>query len=193
MQSYYQKLSQEFSKEQITTHFSAEMLNQKIHKLACALQQKLDDECFNREVIFVMIAKGGLRFGFDLIKHLTIPYYYDIAILESYGDSTRSTGKVNLKYFNPDPVFYKGKAVVLLDDICDTGNTLQAFRDHIKTCYPSVYKILTCTLIWRYSRKPLYKPDLHIIQANHNDFFVGYGLGYGESCRHLQGIVSITR
>lgn len=193
MSDYYQTLGDDFSKDEIKSHFTPHDVQDKVKYLSTVVEDTLNNQCFMREVIFILLAKGGLRFGFDLLSQLTIPYYYDIAIVESYGDDTKSSGKIDIKHFEPNPEFYRDKAVVVIDDICDTGSTLRAMTKYVKHLCPEVFKILTCTLIWRFSSKPKFTPNIHVITAKHDDFFVGYGLGYGESCRHLRGIISIER
>lgn len=131
--------------------------------------------------IFVGVLKGAITFFADMARATPIPCEYDFMAVSSYGAATVSSGKINL--IKDLSVDIKGRHVVILEDILDTGNTLRFVVDHLLKKDPASLKI--CTLLDKPSRR------LAPIKADYigftipNKFVVGYGLDYDEIYRNL--------
>ena len=146
------------------------------------LAAQLSAEYAGKNPIFVGVLKGVVMFYADFIKNFTEPCQMDFMWISSYA-GTVSTGKMNVKQDLSQNI--KGRHVVILEDIFDTGNSLQFTYDHLITKEPASLKI--CTL--------LDKPDRRVpgitVQADYtgfvipNEFVVGYGLDFNEYYRNL--------
>lgn len=146
------------------------------------LAAQLSTEYAGKNPIFVGVLKGVVMFYADFIKNFTEPCQMDFMWISSYA-GTVSTGKMNVKQDLSQNI--KGRHVVILEDIFDTGNSLQFTYNHLITKEPASLKI--CTL--------LDKPDRRVpgitVQADYtgfvipNEFVVGYGLDFNEYYRNL--------
>lgn len=130
----------------------------------------------------VGILKGSVFFLCELAKHLTMPVTIDFMKASSYGDGTVSSGKVSITLDLTDDI--KGKNVLIVEDIIDTGRTLKFLKEDLQKRGPKSLRI--CTL--------LDKPDRRteeFISADYtgfvieDKFVVGYGLDYAQKYRNL--------
>ena len=152
-------------------------IENRIKEIADELNAYYKDE----EVIAVCILKGSVPFYWDLIKRLSFPVKFDFMCVSSYGASTVSTGEI--KILKDLVVDIKGKNVLVVEDILDSGNTLYSLKKIFSERSPKDVKI--CTL--------LDKPDRRVkdIEADflgfkiEDKFVVGYGLDYDEKYRQL--------
>ncbi|MFH1068123.1 MAG: phosphoribosyltransferase family protein [Candidatus Glassbacteria bacterium] len=165
--------------------YDTEQIRQAVETLAAAVFKRLGP---GTPATFVILLKGGARFAFDLLSRYPAPYYYDFLGVASYGEDTDSQGIVKFYHYALDRETIDGRAVVLLDDICDSGATFRAVVDRIKTDYAPA-EILTCSLVWRSGAG--FSPDFFAFQLDSNDYLVGYGLGAGEDFRHLNDIYTL--
>ncbi len=136
------------------------------------------------EVIFAGVLKGAFIFMADLIRHLTIPAKIDFISVSSYGTSSSSSGAVKLtKEIGLD---VRNKNILVVEDIVDTGLTLNYIIKHLKSLKPATVK--TCALLDKTGRRKV-KVDLNYVCHTVRDgFLVGYGLDYAEEYRNLDGI-----
>ncbi len=131
--------------------------------------------------VLVGILKGAVPFLADLIRNIDIPLIYDLMAVSSYGASTLSSGTVRILKDLDLPV--EGRDVLIIEDIVDTGLTLQYLLGNLKSRH--VKSIKVCTLLDKPSRRKV------AIQPNYNGFVipdafvVGYGLDYNEQYRNL--------
>jgi hypoxanthine phosphoribosyltransferase len=137
-----------------------------------------------RELILIGVLKGAFIFLSDLMRHLTIPVKMDFVGVSSYGSGTSTTGtitltqKVDIDLINRD--------VLVVEDIVDTGLTLDYIVDYLKTLSPKTIKV--CALLDKYERR---EAAIKIDYACHQvaqGFLVGYGLDYNENYRELPDI-----
>jgi hypoxanthine phosphoribosyltransferase len=134
-----------------------------------------------REPLLISILKGSILFLSDLLREITIPCKFDLMTVSSYGDKTVSSGNVKLVMDLKQDV--KGKDIIIVEDIYDTGNTLKYIIEHIKLRGPRTLK--TCTLLSKKARHQVHI-DIDYVGFNIPDeFVVGYGLDYAERYRHL--------
>ncbi len=157
---------------------SEEVLQNRIKELASVLSEKYA----GKNPVFVGVLKGVVLFFADIVKQINTFCQIDFMWISSYS-GTNSTGAMTVKRDLSTDI--KGRHVVILEDIFDTGNSLQFTYDHLMKKEPASLEI--CTLLDKPSRrnptvtvKPQYVgfevPDV---------FVVGYGLDYNEYYRNL--------
>lgn len=158
-------------------------LQEKIKTLAA----RINDEYQGKEVIFIAILNGAFMFAADLLKSITLPCEISFVKVSSYHGGMSTTGRVDeLIGLNAS---IENKEVIILEDIVDTGITIDKIITLLKAESPASVKV--CTL--------LYKPDafkgkkapelVGIIIPN--KFVVGYGLDYDEKGRNLREIYQL--
>jgi len=157
---------------------SEEQIQTRVKELAA----ELSAEYAGKDPIFVGVLKGVVMFYADFIKNFTEPCQMDFMWISSYA-GTVSTGKMDVKQDLSQNI--KGRHVVILEDIFDTGNSLQFTYDHLIAREPASLKI--CTLLDKPERRV---PGI-TVKADYtgfvipNEFVVGYGLDFNEHYRNL--------
>lgn len=132
------------------------------------------------------ILKGSFIFMADLVRAIRTPLQVDFLAVSSYGDATRSSGTVRLLY---DPVpSLEGRAVLVVEDILDSGTTLQWLIPRLEARGASSVDI--CTLLHKRVASSTIEPRWIGFDAP-NSFLVGYGLDHAEDFRHLPYIASL--
>lgn len=146
------------------------------------LAAQLSDEYKGKAPVFVGVLKGVVMFYADFLKHFTEHCQMDFMWISSY-EGTSTTGNVVVKKDISSDI--KGRHVVILEDIYDTGNSLSFVYQHLLSKEPASLKI--CTLLDKPARR---NPDI-TLQPDYtgfvipNEFVVGYGLDYDEFYRNL--------
>lgn len=157
---------------------SEEQIQTRIQELGKILSEEYADK--NPVVLGVM--KGVVVFYADMIRQLRVPCQMDFMWISSY-EGTNSTDSVMVKRDISTDI--KGRHVLILEDIFDTGNSLSFVREYLLKKEPASVKI--CTLLDKPDRR---KPGI-TLQADYvgftipNAFVVGYGLDYMEQYRNL--------
>jgi hypoxanthine phosphoribosyltransferase len=134
--------------------------------------------------ILVNVLKGGVIFLADLIRAISLPVEIDFMEVSSYGDATSSSGVVRILEDLSQNV--TGRHVLLVEDIVDTGRTLQYIIDNIETRHPKSVKI--CTLLDRQGRREVELALDYVGFVVPNKFVVGYGLDLAQKYRNLPHI-----
>ena len=143
---------------------------------------EISNEYKGKSPIFVGVLKGVVMFFGDFVKQVTTPCQIDFMWISSY-EGTSTTGNVIVKKDVSSDI--KGRDVIILEDILDTGNSLSFVYEHLLAKEPASLKI--CTLLDKPDRR---KPGV-TIKADYtgfvipNEFVVGYGLDYNEYYRNL--------
>lgn len=138
----------------------------------------------SRVPILVGLLKGSVFFMADLMRRLTIDHEVDFISISSYGDSTRSSGVVRmLKDLERD---ISGRDVIVIEDIIDSGNSLDYIRRNLLSRDPRSLAI--CTLLDKRERRECHVPVDYVGFVIPNEFVVGYGLDYAERHRNLYEI-----
>jgi hypoxanthine phosphoribosyltransferase len=151
------------------------------------LAQQISNDYKDREVILVGVLKGAFVFLADLIRHLTIPVKIDFIRLASYGCNTNSCGTVCLtKEIEIDIV---GKEILVVEDIVDTGLSLEFLIGHLKTL--NAKSVRLCALIDKRERRQSNIAVDYVGRIIEKGFLVGYGLDYAEEYRHLPAIYDL--
>ena len=147
------------------------------------LGQQLAADYQDKEPIFIGVLKGVVNFFKDMVTATPIRCQYDFMATSSYGSGTSTTGNVRLlKDISTD---IKGRHVIILEDILDSGLTLKFVKERLLTMGPASLKI--CTLL----DKPERRKEGITLQCDYvgftipNEFVVGYGLDFNEKYRNL--------
>ena len=139
------------------------------------------------ELLVLGLLKGSFIFLSDLVRQIRRPLQVDFLVASSYGDSTVSSGNVRLVY-DPETEL-EGKHILLVEDIVDTGRTLNRLMDLLWARKPRSLEI--CALLHKHIAKELRYPTRFIGFDAPNEFLVGYGLDHAENFRHLPYIASL--
>ena len=157
------------------------LTKEQIHDKVCELAQQLSREYAGKNPVFVGVLKGVVVFYADFIREFTEPCQLDFMWISSYA-GTASREMMVRQDVTAD---LKGRHVVILEDIFDTGNSLQYTYQHLLSKEPASLKI--CTLL----DKPERRREGITVKADYtgfvipNEFVVGYGLDFNEKYRNL--------
>lgn len=149
------------------------------HRIA-ELAQILTEEYHDKNPLFVGILKGVVVFYADMVRAVQIPCQFDFLAVSSY-QGTTSSGQ--LSYQKDISFDLKGRHVVILEDILDTGITLKSVVEHLAAMEPASLKI--CTLMDKPERRQADVQADYVGFTIPNQFVVGYGLDYNEQYRNL--------
>ena len=143
--------------------------------------KKISDSYNGRPILLVSVLKGAFVFMADLVKSINVPCEIAFMCAKSYYQGTNSTGMVNIT-MDLD-IDIKGRDVIIVEDIIDTGRTLKDIYNLLLTREPSSLKVVT--LLDKPDRRVVeFEPDMALFTIP--DFFViGYGLDCGEYYRNL--------
>ncbi len=164
-------------KERVEVLISEENVDKKIEEIG----KKISEEYEGKTVHLICVLKGGAFFMCELAKRITVPVSMDFMAVSSYGSGTESSG--HLKMIKDLDESIEGKDVLIVEDIIDSGRTLDKLVTLLKTRGPKSIKV--CTL--------LDKPDRRVVDVNvdytcfaiPDEFVVGYGLDYDQKYRNL--------
>ena len=163
-----------------------ESLNKRIKKLANQVNEYYEDK---NELVLVGILKGSIMFMAQLAKSIKINCTLEFMDVSSYDDGTESSG--NVKIIKDLDTDISGKEVLIVEDIIDTGRTLDALRHSLIKRGANSVKIIT--LLDKPERRVIeIKPDWTGFKIP-NEFVVGYGLDYQQKYRNLPFIGVLKR
>ncbi len=154
---------------------------EKISQIVLNIASKINDEFSGQEVMLIVVLKGSMPFAADLMKKLTIPVMVDFMQVSSYGNGSKSSGEINIKYDLSTDI--KDKNIIVIEDIIDSGNTLFALKKYLLNKEPKTVKI--CTLLDKPSRRESDVVVDYVGEVIPDEFVVGYGLDYAEHYREL--------
>ena len=160
----------------------------KIQEKIALVAARINEELKGKDVIFMGILNGSFMFASDLMKKIELPSQITFLKLASY-QGTTSTGNVKrLIGLNED---IAGKTVVVIEDIVDTGVTLEQIQKQLIGYEPAEIKYASLLL-----KPEAYKGKIHIDYVGieiPNDFIVGYGLDYDGFGRNLPDLYVIEK
>lgn len=164
-------------KDNIRVLISEEELDRRIREMA----EQITRDYAGRALTLICILKGSVFFTCELAKRIDLPILMDFLSVSSYGDATKSTGMVNIKKDLDDDI--EGKHVLIVEDIIDSGRTLNCLLNVFGERNPASVSIATL----------LDKPDRREVEVDvkytgftiPDEFVVGYGLDYAQKYRDL--------
>jgi hypoxanthine phosphoribosyltransferase len=144
----------------------------------------------HRDLIVVVVLKGSFMFAADLVRSIDLPMEIDFLGVRSYGDSTQTSGVVQITSDLTRSI--EGKDVLLVEDIVDTGLTLRFLLDNLATRAPRSLRL--CALLHKPARARVQVPLDYLGFSIDNVFVVGYGLDHAQRHRNLPyvGVLSQT-
>ena len=171
--------------DKINVLFKEEEIDKRVRELADMLYQKYQDE----EVVFVCTLKGAVFFACDLLKRYKGDGRIEFLRVSSY-EGESSTGKINLK-LPLDAEKVNGKNVIIVEDIVDTGYTLEYIRKYISDMHPK--SLIECTLLDKKARRKVEIEPTYSGFVIEDLFVVGYGLDYDQKYRNLPFIGVVVK
>lgn len=161
---------------------------EEIRARVAGLGAEISKDYAGKELLVVGILKGAMIFLADLVRSITVPTCFDFMAVSSYGSSTKSSGVVRILKDLDHSI--EGRHVLIVEDIIDTGLTLNYLVDNLKSRGPASLKI--CTLLDKPSRREA-PVEIHYNGFSIPDeFVVGYGLDYNERYRNLPYIMVLS-
>ncbi|MBM4446767.1 MAG: hypoxanthine phosphoribosyltransferase [Chloroflexi bacterium] len=160
-----------------------EEIRQAVAKLAAEIRWDYQ----GKQPLLIGILKGSFIFMADLVRELGLPVETDFVRLSSYGAGTETSGKVKVVQGLKTPI--KGRDVIVIEDIVDTGLTVSFLIDYLRKKKPASLKL--CALTDKPSRHKVPVTIDYLGFTVPNKFIVGYGIDWNEKFRHLQDICCI--
>ena len=148
----------------------------------CGVQ--IESDYAGKRLMIVMIMKGAICFVADLLRELSIDISLEYLRCASYGE--RGTERGELVITGLEAINVSGEHVLIVDDICDSGNTLHAVASRIAA--NGAASVKTCALLKRKLDVELHTPDYALFDIESDAFVVGYGLDFKERYRGLPAI-----
>ena len=153
------------------------------------LAKQIEKDYAGEELYCVGLLKGSVVFLSDLVKEINSPVVIDFMSVSSYGSETVSSGDV--KILKDTDLDLRGKHVLIVEDIIDTGLTLEHVIKYFKDS-KGVKTLKTCTLLSKPERRKV-NIDIDYIGFDVPDkFVIGYGLDYDQKYRNLPYIAVVV-
>ena len=164
-------------KEKIKVLINKEQINNREKELAIQIEKDYQ----NKEIVMICILKGAAYFAIDLSKKIKNNIIMDFMKVSSYGNAKESSG--NIKFALDISESIKGKDIIIVEDIIDTGYTLNYLTDYLKKKEPNSIKI--CVLLDKKSRRKINVPVDYVGFEIEDKFVLGYGLDYEGEYRNI--------
>lgn len=161
---------------------------EEIKAAVASLAAQIQKDYKNKNLLVVGLLKGSVLFVSDLIRELNLDLSIDFIVASSYYNGTESTGHVTIsKDLSMD---VSDKDILLVEDVVDTGVTLQAVLAHLQKKNPKSLKV--CTLIDKPARRKVHLVPDYCGKELGDDFIIGYGLDFCEKYRNL-GYIGVLK
>ena len=154
---------------------------EEIEKIVSELADQINRDYVGKKLLLVGLLKGCIQFMSDLSRKITLPCEIDFMVASSYGSGTETSGVV--KVSKDLSIDIEGYDVLIVEDVVDSGVTLDYIINMIKDRKPASLKL--CTLLDKPIRR---KKQVHVDYTGYvlpDEFVVGYGLDYAEKYRNL--------
>ncbi len=153
----------------------------RIKERVLQLGQQITRDYQGQNILTVGILKGAMIFLADLVRNIEVPTFFDFMAVSSYSTGTVSSGAFRILKDLDRSI--EGRHVIIVEDIVDTGLTLQYLVENMKARGPASLKI--CTLLDKPSRRKVEVSVDYNGFSIPDEFVVGYGLDYNECYRNL--------
>lgn len=154
-----------------------------------ALAQQIDQDYIGRELLLIAVLKGSFLFVADLCREIQTPLSVDFMRLASYGSEMQSSGIVEVR--KDLEMDIRGRDVIIVEDIIDSGQTLETLREKLLTREPASLRI--CTLIDKTAHRVTEVPVDYVGFTMEDGFIIGYGLDLDEKYRNFPGICLVNQ
>ena len=168
--------------EQFKTLFTPEAIQARIKQLG----KQITQDYRGQEITALCVLKGAFIFTADLVRAIDLTVYCEFMRVSSYGEGKVSSGNVKV-LLDIDPRQVKGKHVLLVEDIVDTGNSIVFMKQHLAQYQPASVKV--CALLFKEAKLE------HPLQVEYVGFkidplfVIGYGLDLAEKYRNLPAVL----
>ena len=162
--------------------FADTEIEARVAEIGAALTDKYSEATANgEEVVMLSVLRGAAIFMADLARATEIPIEMDYMALSSYGNAAKSSGQVKILKDLTSSI--KGKHVIVVEDILDSGLTLEFLLGHLEEQQPASIEVIT--LLRKRAKAQVEIECAHIGFECPDEFIVGYGLDYAERYRNL--------
>ncbi|OWZ83267.1 hypoxanthine phosphoribosyltransferase [Natranaerobius trueperi] len=148
------------------------------------LGKQISEDYKGEEILAICVLKGSFVFTADLLREVTVPSTVEFLAVSSYGASTESSGIIRI--LKDLDCSIEGKHVVIVEDIIDTGLTLNYLMKTLSTRKPASLKV--CTLLDKPERREVDMKADYVGFEIPDEFVIGYGLDFAEYYRNLPGV-----
>jgi hypoxanthine phosphoribosyltransferase len=165
------------------TNFTKYLNRHEIDAAVQSIANRINTDYQGKQVVLVGVLKGAIIFMSDLVRHLNPELEVEVEFvrLSSYGKARTSSGTVTiLKDIQAD---IRGKHVLIIEEIIDSGRTLKFLFDRLKASGPASVEIVT--LLDKASKRVVDVPVKYVGRPIDDQFLIGYGLDLEEYCRNL--------
>ncbi|MCR5283337.1 MAG: hypoxanthine phosphoribosyltransferase [Lachnospiraceae bacterium] len=169
--------------DKLRVMITEEEIDKRIREIA----DEINREYREQEVHLICVLRGGSFFMCELAKRITCPVTLDFIACSSYGNDTKSSGVVRIVKDLSDSIVDKN--VIVIEDVVDTGRTLNYLLDMLRDRKPRSLKL--CALLDKPSRRVVEVKTDYIGFTIPDEFVVGYGLDYAQRYRNLPYIAVI--
>ncbi|MCX7019764.1 MAG: hypoxanthine phosphoribosyltransferase [Candidatus Sumerlaeota bacterium] len=164
--------------------FTREQIADRVARLG----RQISEDYAGQQLVLINILKGGIVFLADLMRSITIPHSFDVIGASSYRGGTSTTGKVIIT--KDVELDLRGRNILLVEDILDTGHTLSVVCELLKIQEPASFEI--CCLLNKKRPRNFKTPIKYVGFDIPDEFVVGYGLDYRERYRNI-GCVGVLK
>jgi hypoxanthine phosphoribosyltransferase len=165
------------------TLVSSEDLKRRIAELG----EEISRDYEGRDLFMIGVLKGAVLFLADLMRHLTVPCEIDFMAVSSYGSQTDSSGVVRILKDLDAPI--EGRHVLVVEDIIDSGLTLQYLMRNLKARSPASLEV--CALLTKPERLRVDLSPRYLGFEIPNRFAIGYGLDHAQRYRNLDYVAAL--
>jgi hypoxanthine phosphoribosyltransferase len=143
----------------------------------------------DKDLLLVGVLKGAIFFLSDLMRSIAVPCEVDFMAVASYGSATDSSGVVRILKDLDTPI--EGRHVLIVEDIVDSGLTLQYLLRSLETRGPASLEV--CALLTKPARRKVDLPARYVGFEIADRFAIGYGLDHGERYRNLPFVAALSQ
>lgn len=168
----------EITRDKIKVLFSEEMIDKRIKDMGREITENYS--CLDSPLHMVCVLKGSVHFYSQLLLYIDMDVNYSFIQVASY-KGTQSSGRINVKSWIDEPV--QNKNVIVVEDILDTGKTLQYILNYLSRYKPSTLEV--ATLVDKYEKDHYGIVPKYVGFKSQDRFLLGYGLDYEQRFRNL--------
>jgi len=162
--------------------------SQDLQRRVAELGRQISEDYAGRDLVMIGVLKGAVLFLADLMRHVSVPCEIDFMAISSYGSQTDSSGVVRIMKDLDAPI--QGRHVLIVEDIVDSGLTLQYLERNLKAREPASLEV--CALLTKPERlRPDIEPPRYVGFEIPNRFAIGYGLDHAQRHRNLPYVAAL--
>ena len=163
--------------------------SERLHSRVAELGAEISADYAERDLVMVGVLKGALIFMADLMRELTVPCEIDLMAVSSYGSATDSSGVVRI--LKDLDTSINGRDVLIVEDIVDSGLTLQYLLRNLKARDPASVEV--CALLTKPERRRVETPIRYVGFEIPDRFAIGYGLDHAQRHRNLDYVAALEQ